>query len=469
MQREFRPYHRPFGFLGLLLVVGLAFVPSSSHALIMGGKGNKPVDDPGWPKGANSIFNYEGRIAYWVSDGIDGWHADCRGDAKALNGILEEYAELDVKPKRVVLHSGLGNSYLINPNREGKWRKDSWCQWTFMVQEPLPQRAVRIRRRPNPAVPAPPVHLDVYTGGDLVWDDVVIPKGLKVVDKRLEAHGFELKDGIVLEGHITDLSTGQPIPGKVQLQRVEAKKEGRRYPVVTETAVDKTGHWVMKNTPVGWYRVVATAEGYAPRIVAYDRFNVEPSYHDLPGRLAPAGAVSGSVIDEKGEPLGGVTVRLADVVSIAGDRYESSEAYSATTDADGRFRIEPVPVGEAEIGGSKKGYFQPSTDKPISMPVGGIELSLAKSAEVHVIVDFTGKKRAIDYLIEIEAEDGDAEGNYGGTANIDANDEYTFKSVPPGRYIIHGHPNPTTPKQRTAPVIVELIGGKVAEVELKAK
>jgi hypothetical protein len=44
---------------------------------------------------------------------------------------------------------------------------------------------------------SPPVHLDVYAGGELKWEDVVIPKGLLVVDKRLEAHGFELRDKIV--------------------------------------------------------------------------------------------------------------------------------------------------------------------------------------------------------------------------------------------------------------------------------
>ena len=64
-------------------------------------------------QGAAAIFNTESRIAYWVGPPFGGgqWHAECRGDAKALNAALADFARLDVKSKQVVVRSGYGVYY----------------------------------------------------------------------------------------------------------------------------------------------------------------------------------------------------------------------------------------------------------------------------------------------------------------------------------------------------------------------
>jgi hypothetical protein len=41
--------------------------------------------------------------------------------------------------------------------------------------------------------------------------------------------------------------------------------------------------------------------------------------------------------------------------------------------------------------------------------------------------------------------------------------------VPPGRYILSGRPNPGSDAEETDPVTVDLEGGQVSEVTLKAK
>ena len=57
----------------MLLAVAMAVVPSqTAFALIVGGKGNSPVHDPGWPRGAAAIFNNPARIAYWVGPPFGG-------------------------------------------------------------------------------------------------------------------------------------------------------------------------------------------------------------------------------------------------------------------------------------------------------------------------------------------------------------------------------------------------------------
>src|SRR5262245_58152851 len=104
-----------------LLAAAIAAVPfRPAVALIMGGEGNKPIADPGWPKGAAVIFNHPGRVAWWEGPPFGGgeWHAECRGDAKALSAVLADFAQLESRNKRVILHDGVGHSFWLNPNDE---------------------------------------------------------------------------------------------------------------------------------------------------------------------------------------------------------------------------------------------------------------------------------------------------------------------------------------------------------------
>ena len=116
----------------------------------------------------------------------------------------------------------------------------------------------RLRKLPadlNPTDPgdaAPPVadrrlHRRHSTG-----PTSTVPKGIEVVDQRLEAHGFTAADGVVLEGKVTDLATGQPIAATMRLQRVEPQpKGGYLYPVVAEAEADAQGRWVLKKAAGG--------------------------------------------------------------------------------------------------------------------------------------------------------------------------------------------------------------------------
>ena len=101
----------------MLLAVAIAAVPfRQAVALITGGEGNRPIADPGWPKGAAAIFNNPARIAWWEGPPFGGgqWHAECRGDAKALSAVLADFARLDVKTKRVFVHDGVGASFWLS-------------------------------------------------------------------------------------------------------------------------------------------------------------------------------------------------------------------------------------------------------------------------------------------------------------------------------------------------------------------
>ena len=209
--------------------------------------GNSPIADPGWPNGASVIFNDKARIAWWEGPPFGGgqWHSECRGDAKALSAVLAGFARLDVKTKRVIVRDGVGQSFWLNMNREPAKQESARMDWVFMTWQP--KNWERLRKLPadlNPTEPGdaengPPAQVDVFAGGNIRWADVTVPKGLEVVDQRLEAHGFAREDGIVLEGKVFDLATHRPVAARISLQRVEPQpKGGYRYPDAAETVAD---------------------------------------------------------------------------------------------------------------------------------------------------------------------------------------------------------------------------------------
>jgi hypothetical protein len=458
----------------LLAVITLA-APSEASALITGGEGNKPLTDPGWPKGAAAIVNHTGRIAWWEGPPFGGgqWHSECRGDAKALNAVLDQFAKLDVTTKRVVVHDGAGHSFWLAPNNEPEKLAAAKIDWVFMVWQHASWE--RLRKLPvgiNPTEPGesgPLSQIDVFTSA-IRWSDVSVPKGIEVVDQRLEAHGFSTADGIVLEGKVTDLSTKRPMTATIQIQRVEPRnKGGYLYPVVAEATVDQHGHWVLTKAPAGWVRVVVDAAGFVPRVAGYARFDDQPRWQSYNCGLARAVAVAGRIVDDAGAPLPDVTVRFDDVQPESGGRYESSVEFTCQTDAQGRFRSDQVPAGKATVWVHKPGYVRQGLGKPITMPKADVDLHMIKAASLRVTVDFLGNKRPAGYIVSIAPEGGEAIGSYGGSGNIDAKNQITFENVPPGRYVLRGQPNPSSEDEKTEPTTIDLLGGQKVERTLIAK
>jgi hypothetical protein len=462
----------------LALTAAIVVFPfQSAVALITGGEGNRPLADPGWPKGAAELFNNPARIAWWEGPPFGGgqWHAECRGDAKAFSEVLAGFARLGVKNKRVVVHDGVGQSFWLNPNREPAKQAAARMDWIFMAWQSANWE--QLRKMPadlNPTDPrdaegGPPSQLDVYTGGNLRWSDVTVPAEIELIDNRLEAHGFTTADGIVIEGKVIDLATKQPVTARASLQRVEPQQTGGyHYPVVVETAAGPQGRWVLKKVRAGWYRVVIDAEEFVPRVVGYAQFDDQPGWYSYDSGLSRQAPVSGRITDESGQPLSDVEVRLQDVVADVGGRYESPNDYSAKTDADGRFRTDHVPVGRATIWIHKPGYCRPGLGQPIKTPAQDVALAMLRSAGVRVTVDFAGMPRPAAYIVQMEPEGGAAVGKWSGSGNIDARNQIAFNDVPPGRYIVQGRPNPSSANQQSKPITVDLKGGQTSEIALPA-
>jgi hypothetical protein len=459
-----------------LLLTALAIAASQpAFALITGGTGNEPRPDPGWPSGATWIFNHPGRIAWWEGPPYGGGqsHAECRGDAKEFNLVLADFAKLDAKNKRIIVHDGVGHSVWIH---EPANRDAGRIDWTFTVWQPASWE--RFRKFPGDLNPTdardakigPPAEIDVYTGGKIRWADVAVPKGLKVIDERLTAHGFTPTDGTVLQGKVTDLATGLPLASRTRLQRIEPqKKGGYRYTDAIEAPTDKLGHWVLKKAPAGWYQVIVEADGYVPRLAGYVQPNDEPRWYGFDCRLSRPAPVSGKVIDSQGKPLADVEVRLDDVASTDDGRYESPAAYTRRTDAEGRFQFDQVPLATARVWTYKSAYCRPGLGMKITSPAKDLVLTMRQSSQVIVTVDFSWATKPQEYLVSIEPEGGSRVGTWGGSGRIDAKNQILFKDVPPGRYVLQGQPNGSSEKQRTDPVMVDLKGGEMLKITLSAK
>src|SRR6516225_8461000 len=136
------------GMVCLLATAIVALTSSEAFALITGGEGNKPLTDPGWPVDAEAIFNVKSRIAWWEGPPLGGgqWHAECRGDAKALSTVLADFAELNVKSKRIVLYDGVGKSFWLSRVSKADKGDATKMDWMFTVW--MPASWERLRKLP---------------------------------------------------------------------------------------------------------------------------------------------------------------------------------------------------------------------------------------------------------------------------------------------------------------------------------
>lgn len=343
------------------------------------------------------------------------------------------------------------------------WSRDNWERLRKMPAEYSPVAGAEAEKGPL-------TQIDIYAGGAIRMQDVRLPEGIDVVDNRLEAHGFTLADGVVYEGKVIQLATQKPLAADVEIELIAPRKSGGYdHSLVANVKADKKGRYVFKNVPAGWHRIIAKADGFVPRIIGHVRSDDVPRHHWFDSGLSRPTVVAGQVKDAEGEGLPDATVRLSGLTYDKSNRYQTPHTFTTTTDETGAFHFENVPLGTGSIRASKVGYVRPGLSPKVSTPISDLEIEMMKSAFVRVTVDFKQKERPKNYIVNIEPEGGSVVGSWGGSGKIDENNERIFKNVPPGRYVIHGHPNPSRQAQHTEKVTVELKGGKTKKVTLIAK
>ena len=180
---------RQFRLLCLAVSVLAARPDHSCRADIGGASGDKPVSNQNWPAGADAVFNVTARVAYWEGPPFGGgqYHVECRGDARQLSEVLAAFDRVKAKTKRVVVHDGIGQSFWLNPSGDPAKQLAARIDWTFTVWDRASWRRSidpKNERKPDDEALEPLAQIDVFTGGNVTWSDVAVPKGLRIVDER---------------------------------------------------------------------------------------------------------------------------------------------------------------------------------------------------------------------------------------------------------------------------------------------
>jgi 5-hydroxyisourate hydrolase-like protein (transthyretin family) len=465
----------PFGIakLAILALVWLACVPASG--LIMTGRGNQAVADAGWPEGALAMANFESRIGWWEGPPFGGgeWHFLYQGNTEGFKDALATFSAIRAPALDLVIHDGpYGDSIL---KEKVDWAFTVWvpASWHHLYNNPKSTFSAddpRFRR------PVDPPRLDVYVGGDagVDWVKVKVPAGVTVRDERAAPAPIRPDGGAVLRADIFDMASGKPVAGaRVTVARYSGAGQGpsAAYEKVAEAVSDAGGHVEIPKIPAGTYRVTAGTDGYATRVLGYERFGAR-TFKQFTVELAKSAVLQGNAADTDGKPLKGVKVYASSVMALDGRGYGGHEELSTDTDAEGRFELRGLPVGYVQLGARAQGYHFSDLFTIHEVPATNVLLHLGSAGAIHgSVTDHDGRAlsryESHEILINIEPKGGSKAGSWGGGATVKDDGTFEFNNVPPGEYRISSRPNPSSSNRQYAPEqIIDLKAGARAEVKV---
>src|SRR5215207_3615088 len=137
----------------------------------------------------------------------------------------------------------------------------------------------------------------------------------------------DAKGSHVVLGRVLDVATDASIGGAIVTISMANAEPLRRDPASRSVLTTPDGYFVVRDLAAGKYAVSATAFGYAGN--AYPAQVAEVRAGDIPStitlRLWKHGSISGTVVDEQGEPVAGVLVSALRRTAAAGRVMLQSE------------------------------------------------------------------------------------------------------------------------------------------------
>ena len=487
--------------MSLTLVLVVLLAAAAAHGLITVGYGNDPVRDNDWPAGAVDVANLRTRVGWWEGPPFGGGQHTFlyRGDTAAFQQALDLFANVKAPELRLVVREGPHFSEFLKgadgargkdpraadapaagPPAAGK--ADLRVDWGLTVWNPTSFHRLYNNPQSTFAADDPggnfrgtvePPRLDVYVGGapagqGVDWPRVTVPANVRVTDERATAAGYAASAGSVLRGDAYDMVTSKPVAGA----RVAATKyagQGERFDEVAAATADAAGHFELTGLAAGSYRVVASAGGYAPRVLGYATVGAN-TLKQYTVTLSPPAAVKGAVTDTAGRPVAGLTVRAGSLIAVDGRGYVLPARAEATTDAAGRFELAGVPRGHLHLTPQGTGYQGLDTLKLHPAPADDVALRVTATGTIRGrVVTAAGGPPAVPYIAKVVPEGGEAIGKWGGSATVEPDGTFAFDGVPPGKYTVTARPNPGPVLKGKDPAEkeVEVRAGQAAEVEIK--
>ena len=162
--------------------------------------------------------------------------------------------------------------------------------------------------------------------------------------ERSKPVSFEAKLGAIIHGKVIDPETKEPLPGA----RVQASSPSGRlnayadeYGEFSWCSAPGNAHIYFTSPPPGVY--IESNQRTTTRL-ALKRGVEHPVTISAPGRVGKLVNVTGLLLSDQGQPLGGIQVYPMSTI-----RFQSAGKHSyihhTTTNADGTFAIEDIPTG----------------------------------------------------------------------------------------------------------------------------
>jgi 5-hydroxyisourate hydrolase-like protein (transthyretin family) len=439
----------------------------------MVGRGTAPVNDSGWPTGALAVANLKSRVGYWEGPPFGGgqWCFLYRGDTAALEEAIKNFAGIRAPaPCQIVLHEGPQSSTFLADPADPK--ADTHYDWSFTVWNPASwhrlyndPRSTFTADQPNFRKPVDPPRLDLYLTERIDWKKITLPEGVQLIDER-KAAGAKPAAGAVIRGEVFDMGSAKPIDGAtVRLEKQGAKPN--TWEVAASGVSNANGRFEVSKIPAGNYRLIASATGYAPRMIGYEEIKDGMAQKRVI-ELSIAAKLTGTLIDPAdGKPVPGVTVSTSNNMGIDGRGYPAPDRAEVKTDDKGQFTLTDVPTGYAQIWARADGRFQVDPFKLFPVPeTNTITIPVATTGGIKgKVVDAKGKPSTGGTIHAWPP--GDPIGKWGGSMNVEADGTFEFKNVPPGPYTISTKPSYPGAKPDPNAQQITVTSGKTIEVTVK--
>ena len=314
---------------------------------------------------------------------------DRRVTAPAADVLLELDALATVRLTVTDQDSGLPIAYNING--------DSTYQHVEAQAEPYLLQ-----------IPAGPVDLQIDSDGYVTARREVVADASKAIDLAVA-----LVRGRIIHGRVVD-TAGAPIAEA----RVES--DGTNDFFVAETT-SADGEFQLDGVPPGDLPLTFVADGYLRKTVEIPRVYIEA----LNVVLSKGRAIAGRVVNEAGQPVEGASVTAASAA-------HGADSQSATTAADGTFRIGGLADARHSLNAAKAGYrhaelrdLDLNTTTPIVLTLRGQGLT----GTVHGSVDgFHGGSWLFGW-VAVESRDDDSTSVQG---QIKRDGSYRIEGAPAG-------------------------------------
>jgi hypothetical protein len=233
--------------------------------------------------------------------------------------------------------------------------------------------------------------------------------------------------------------------------------------VAARAAAGPDGRFAARGLAPGAYDVRAEAPAASPAWIPGATLAAGATF-PLRIALADTGAIEGGVVDPAGRALAGVVVRA----SVRGDGPDVAPPVEARTDFDGRFRLEGLAVGRAEVV-ARQEHVAIGASAAARVAAGRasrVDLVLPEAGVLAGRISAEGRPPPAGTTVVAVAMGAGPGALQRVRAAADASGNYVL-ALPAGEYRVHAAPGAAAPAEpRAPPAFARVAPGRTATLEL---